>query len=206
MHRQPHENMKLCPPSVISATLWSSARDLLTLVSLCAAPAHDHPHGEDPAQPRVRRAGAVAGRSEPVADRRQVTGYTELTRVMCWLLCYLRLVLLLTVVVALPCSNVGANFSLIGSLAAVMWIKLLKVGFCDSCMMCPQPCCSRSAGGLQDDSLCVPPGQGPRDAVHALPQDGAHHYAAAAAAEPAGILGRESCLELERNTRLPLQM
>ena len=37
-------------------------------------------------------------------------------------------------------SNVGANYTLIGSLAAVMWLKLLKVGHCESdCDPEPEP-------------------------------------------------------------------
>lgn len=55
-------------------------------------------------------------------------------------------------VLRLCCSNVGANFSLIGSLAAVMWVKLLKVRLADSktdvCIAAPMahsasPCLKR---------------------------------------------------------------
>jgi hypothetical protein len=107
------------------------------------------------------------------------------------------------------CSNVGANFSLIGSLAAVMWVKLLKVP-CYCCPFClasvlymhtslqfvgsrvlQRACCGEM---LTQVMACAVQGAG--NAIHALPEAGAHHDAAAAAAEPAGLLGREPCLEL----------
>ena len=102
------------------------ARRLLTArLHSSAAPAHDHSHGEDTAQPRVRRACTVAGRRQPLSDCRQVTDACH--AVMWQLLPDLQLGVVIDKLDGCFCSNVGANFSLIGSLAAVMWIKLLKV-------------------------------------------------------------------------------